>query len=214
MQSINKEISMNKEFNIVDLLMIDHRFFKECIDIIVSKKIDKSTKLAHAKKFLEVLKKHSEAEGKTVYDSLADMEVFRSFILEREVEHEIIKNNISALLPKVSNLIFLDDQTELEIKVLAKFVEYRLKQEEKVIFPKIRKYLDSSILNEIGFQFMIMRKFSAKELKSNLALQKEIYQIHYNKMNNQKYNVYTVSADFIRKVNSYINSLVTDSQYI
>jgi hypothetical protein len=214
MQSTSEEISMNNEFNIVDLLMIDHRFLKECISTIVDKKTDKSTKLASVNKFLEVLKKHSEAEGKTVYDSLADMEILRTFILEGEVEHEIIKNNINALLPKVSILRFLDDQTELEVKVLAKFVEYRLKQEEKDIFPKIRKYLDSSILNEIGFQFMIMRKFSAKELKNNPVLQREIYQIHYNKMNNQKYNVYTVSADFIRKVNRYINSLVTDSQYI
>ncbi len=213
-QSVSEEISMNNEFNIVNLLMIDHHFLKECISIIVDKKADKSTKFASAKEFLETLKKHWEAEEKTVYDSLADIEVLRSLILGGEFGYESIKNDILALLPKFSELAFLDDQAELEVKVLASFVEYHLKKEEKFLFPKIRKHLDCSILNEIGFQFMIMRKFNIKELKSNLALQKEIYQIQNKKMNNKKYDAYTVSADFIKKVNRYINSLITDSQYI
>ncbi|MBC7714626.1 MAG: hemerythrin domain-containing protein [Rhizobacter sp.] len=214
MQNISEEIATDNSFNIVNILLIDHGYLKECIDVLIRDHSDLQEKLFYSRTFLDTLKKHSISEEKTVYDSLVDMDEFRKNILEGEIEHDMISKKYRFLIPRIAQMKSLDDVTEIEIKVLAKLVKQHIEEEEKVLFPKMRNNLDSAILNEIGFQFMIMRRFTPQDLENYPDLQKEVYASTIDKRPVGTRNVYRWSASFVRKVNGYISSMVGQSGYI
>lgn len=213
MQNISEEIATDNSFNIVDILSIDHGYLKKCINVLIDDKADRQEKLFYSRTFLDTLKKHAISEQKTVYDSLVDMEEFRKNILEGEVEHDMIKRKYKNLIPRLSLMKKINEVTEIEIKVLAKIVKNHIEEEERELFPKMRNALDAAILNEIGFQFMILRRFTPQDLENYPDLQKEIYTPTLDK-NPSKRNVYQWSASFVRKVNAYIGSLVGQSNII
>jgi Hemerythrin HHE cation binding domain len=210
MQSISEQISTNNHFDVVHLLSIDHGQLKQSLKIILDGHINSKEKIYWSKKFVSALKKHYLAKEKTVYDSIADMDNLHLLILEAEIEHDIIRKKIESLTEKLVTIKHLDVYTEAELKVLAKFVGQYLAREEHDLFPILRRELDQSILNEIGFQFAIMRKFTPIELQDYPTVQDEIYQKYPDHLK----NVYKVSKDFVKKVNLYINGLITESRYI
>ena len=213
MQNISEEIATDNSFNIVDILSIDHGYLKECIRVLINDQADLHEKLFYSRTFLDTLKKHSSSEEKTVYDSLSDMDEFRKHILEGVVEHDIIKRNYKKLIPRLAQIKNLDEVTGVEMKVLAKLVKVHIEEEERELFPKMRNTLDNAILNEIGFQFMILRRFTPQDLENYPELQKEIYASTMDK-SPSKINVYKWSAGFVKKVNGYISSLVGQSGFI
>lgn len=204
MHTIGEQISMNDHFNVVDLILIDHSSLKECISVLAKQDVDQKTKIATFKKFQRALQRGFVAKEKTVYDSLVDMDEMHFSILEAGVRQEIIRKKLDELSQKISKS--LDEQTEVELKVLADLVNYHLETEKKSLLPKVEQNIDQSILNEIGFQFMIMRRFSADDLKQYPDLQNEIYQMSSNNL--------IISRKFIKKVNLYISGLISESRYI
>jgi hemerythrin-like domain-containing protein len=77
----------------------------------------------------------------------------------------------------------LDEETEIELKVLAKFIESHLRIEEKDLFSLMRKYLDDDVQNEMGFQFFRLRGFTTKDLKNHSELQEELRKLVENPQN-------------------------------
>lgn len=207
MQNISEEIAKDNSFNIIDILLIDHSYLRECIDVLCNERADKKQKFFYARTFLDTLIKHTSAEEKTVYDSLIDMDELHSTVLECEVEHSLMHKMITSLAARFLRINEMDDVTEVEVKVLAKMVKSHIRDEEKHLFPLMKKNLDQSILNEIGFQFMILRRFTPQDLENYPALQKEVY---YS-VSNPKRNIYQWSGNFVKKVNRYISSLVGQS---
>lgn len=214
MQNISEEIASDNSFNIVDILLIDHSYLKECINVLINNHTNLHEKLFYSRTFLDTLKKHSTSEEKTVYDSLSDMDEFRKNIMEGEIEHATIKKKYQNLIPRLAHMKNMDDITEAEVKVLAKMVKQHIEEEELELFPKMRNALEAAILNEIGFQFTILRRFTPQDLENYPGLQKEIYtQTLYNNPNSKR-NVYQWSAGFVRKVNQYIGSILSQSNIL
>lgn len=211
MTNISEEIAIDNSFNIIDILLIDHAYMKECIAVLTNDYADKNEKTFYARAFLDTLKKHSQAEEKTVYESLSEMEDLRMIILEGEAEHGMAKFKYDTLIPRLSKMKTLDDVTEAEIKVLAELIEHHIDEEETELFPRMRYNLDSGILNEIGFQFMILRQFTPQELKDYPELQAQIYQQSFIEPKRSRKNIYQWSGNFVKKVNRYISSLVTQA---
>lgn len=211
MTNISEEIAIDNSFNIIDILLIDHAYMKECIAVLTNDYADKNEKTFYARAFLDTLKKHSQAEEKTVYESLSEMEDLRMIILEGEAEHGMAKFKYDTLIPRLSKMKILDDVTEAEIKVLAELIEHHIDEEETELFPRMRYNLDSGILNEIGFQFMILRQFTPQELKDYPELQAQIYQQSFIEPKRSRKNIYQWSGNFVKKVNRYISSLVTQA---
>ena len=211
MTNISEEIAVDNSFNIVDILLIDHVYLKECIAVLTNDYANKNEKIFYARTFLDTLKKHSEAEEKTVYESLSEMEELRMQILEGEAEHGMAKFKYESLIPRLLKMKILDDVTEAEIKVLAELVEHHIDEEETELFPKIRYSLDQGILNEIGFQFMILRQFTPQDLEDYPELQSQLYQQNSTELKRSRKNIYQWSGNFVKKVNRYISSLVAQS---
>jgi hemerythrin-like domain-containing protein len=208
MTNISEEIAIDNSFNIVDILLIDHSYLKECINVLTDKSANKHEKLFYSRTFLDTLKKHSIAEEKTVYDSLSEMDEMHMQILEGEAEHSLARFKFETLIPRLSKMKDLDDVTEAEIKVLAELVKHHIDEEENELFPKMRANLDRGILNEIGFQFMILRRFTPQDLKDYPELQKQMYQQNPEGPKSARKNMYQWSGNFVKKVNRYISSLV------
>lgn len=191
-----EEIMQNNKFNIVDVLLMDHRYLKDCIKYLKDDDEDKKVKLKHAKTFLDALHKHSEAEKKAVYAPCLKVKDLKMEILEGQVEHGIIDAKVKMLIPKMTGLRTLSDELEVELKVLADLVERHLKEEEEQTFPKMKKDLDKTILNEMGFQFMKLRSFTVKDLRDYPKLQKEVSGIR--KLGHR------ISGNFIAKVQKHV----------
>ena len=168
-----QEDTQNK-FNITDLLKLDHSYLKESIKILKSDEKDKKTKLKQGESFLDALIKHSVAEKKSVYIPCLKIKDLKMDILEGKVEHGIIDGKAKMLTKKLTGLRTLSDELEVELKVLAEIVEHHVKEEEEDLFPKLKKDLDRSILNEMGFQFMKLRNFTTKDLEHYPKLQEEV----------------------------------------
>ena len=169
-----EEIQQNNKLNIIDVLEMDHRYLKDCIKYLKDEDVDKRTKLKHGKTFLDALEKHSSAEKKSVYGPCLKIKDLKMNILEGKVEHGIVDSKVKMLTKKLSGLRTLSDELEVELKVLAEIVEHHIKEEEDNLFPKLRKNLDKTTLNEMGFQFMKLRKFTKKDLQDYPNLQEEV----------------------------------------
>ena len=193
---------------------MDHAYLKECISVLTNDYAHKNEKIFFARTFLDTLKKHSESEEKTVYESLSEMDDLRKLILEGEAEHGMARFKYETLIPRLQKMKTLDDSTEAEIKVLAELIEHHIDEEESELFPRMRQGLDSGILNEIGFQFIILRKFTPQDLKDHPKLQAQIYQKTFYDSKKPRKNIYQWSGNFVKKVNRYISSLVVPNSAI
>lgn len=182
--------------NIVDLLLFDHSYLKECIAILKDDDATKSQKLNYGRTFLDALQKHSVAEEKTVYNVLKKNEELRSIILEGQVEHGIADTKIRLLVPKLEHSAYLSEKNEIELKVLAEVVEHHIKEEESELFPKMRKELSTEVLNELGAQFFKIRKFKMKDLKGQDFLQEKLEELGTGE--------HRLSPNFADKVESLI----------
>ncbi len=189
----------NNKFNIADILILDHKYLKECINVLKDESIDHHSKITYGRSFLDTVMKHSEAEKKSVYAALADLEDVRFSILEGEIEHAIVDAKVKVLAPQLAAMETLSEEMEAELKVLSELVEHHLKEEEKEMIPKFRKVLEDEILNEMGIQFMKLRGFTEKDLEDYPELQEEV--------NQWKDRSHQVSGQFITKVHDYVNNL-------
>ena len=181
-RSLIEAVSANDNFNIVNVLLLDHTYLKECIEVLTDEKEDKRIKMKYGKGFLDALKKHSVGEKKALYAPLHDVKDMHSLILESLIEHDIVDEKVKKLSTKLSNGKSLDDEMEAELKVLAEVVEHHLTEEENELFPKIQKEIDTGILNQMGYQFMLIREFTEKDLKDSPELWGEMEEVSHSAM--------------------------------
>jgi hemerythrin-like domain-containing protein len=191
-----EEVTSSNKFNIVNVLLMDHKYLKEEIKILKNEDADKKSKIRAAKSFLDALYKHSEAEKKAVYAPLVKVKDLKKDILEGQIEHGIVDAKVKMLTTRLTGLRTLSDELEVELKVLAELVEHHVKEEEEELFPKMKKDLDKTILNEMGFQFMKIRSFTAKDLRDYPKLQAE--------MTGLRKLGHKISGNFIAKVQQHV----------
>lgn len=187
-----------RDINVIDMILIDHRYIKECIEVLKGDE-NKLRKLDVAKGFLDAIFKHSEAEKETVYSVLEGNEEFHFNILEAEIEHGIVDEKVSLLKPRISRSKNLKDELEAELKVLAELVEHHIKEEESELLPKMNHELDSETLREMGNAFMKSRKLTVKDLRDYPDLQDELVQ--------WKDSVQKISSQFLSKMDKYVEDL-------
>lgn len=166
-------ISANNHFNIINILLLDHSYLKECIDVLKDEDETKKTKYKFAKSFLDTLKKHSAGEKKALYAPLEEAKEFRSMILKGKIEHGIIDTKVKTLTAKLAGMSSLNEIMEAEMIVLAEMVERHLEEEENELFPQMQEEIDRKLLNAMGYQFMLARQFTEKDLAFAHELKEE-----------------------------------------
>lgn len=188
-----------RDMDIIDMILIDHRFAKEAIEVFKDENASKDEKLAYARNFLDAVHKHSVAEQEIVYSQLEPAEEFHFNILEAQIEHGIVEDKIRSLKQRVSRLKTLSDEVEAELKVLAELVEHHIKEEESELLPKMSQEIDAITLKEMGQAFMELRKMGAKELRDYPHLEDELI--------SWKDSVQKISSQFLSKMDKYVENL-------
>lgn len=191
--------SQIRDINIIDIILIDHRYLKDCIDILSNENTDKNHKLETAKGFLTTLQKHSEAEKELIYTPLEADEEFHFNILEAKIEHGIVDEKIKMLKPKITHAKILRDEIMAELKVLADLVKHHLKEEESELLPKMNELLDEEALRVMGLDFMKLRKMTSANLENYPHLQDELV--------SWKDDVQKISSQFLSKMDKYVENL-------
>ena len=188
-----------RDMNVIDMILIDHRFVKECIEILIDEKADKQQKLNVGRSFLDALQRHSEVEREVIYAPLEAEEEFHFSILEAQIEHGIVDEKIRILKPRVARSRVLKDEIEAELKVLAELVKVHIKEEESELLPKMNSDLEEEMLKEMGEVFMNLRKISPKELRDYPQLEDQLV--------TWKDDVQKVSSQFLSKMDRYVENL-------
>lgn len=191
--------SLIRDINIIDIILIDHRYIKDCIEILTQETSNKNQKLEVAKGFLEALHKHSEAEKKVVYTPLHPDEEFHFNILEAEIEHGIVDEKVKMLKPKIAHSKTLKDEIEVELKVLAELVKNHIKEEESELLPKMNELIEEETLKSMGHDFMKLRKMTSADLEDYPQLQDELV--------SWKDDVQKISSKFLSKMDKYVENL-------
>ena len=89
---------------------------------------------------------HTHIEEAILYPACMKHDELKAMILEALEEHKQIKT----LLHAASELTNASDKFEAKVKVTKEDVEHHVKDEEKELFPKIRKVMTDEQLEEMG----------------------------------------------------------------
>lgn len=185
--------------NVIDLILIDHRYLKGCIETFTDAEADKKLKLVLAKNFLNAITQHMLAEKQAIYIPLEKHPELHFNILEAHAEHGIIEKKIKTLRPRFNNTRFLRDEVEAELKILAELLKQHLLEEESETLPRMNEYLEDDLLKELGKSYMEHRKFSPRDLQDYPELQDELIQ--------WKDNIQKVSSKFLAKMDKFAEDM-------
>jgi len=160
------------QYNVVDLIYLDHQFIKECLEVFGNAGMS-PRKLELASPFLSAVQKHFFAEKKSVYRALLDNDEFHFLILESQIEHDLIDQKIKELKQKVFRARIMGDELSAEFKVLSEILANHLKEEEEDFLPRLRREVDDDTLNELGSLFLDLRNLKPEGPYANSDNQSE-----------------------------------------
>ena len=145
------------------LLKADHKEVSDMVKRFESGRLSKDRKVEIARQMCMALTVHAQIEEEIFYP--AAREAVRSgedLLDEAEVEHGSIKELVAAIedaSPDDDNLF------EARVKVLGEYVKHHVKEEERELFPKIRK--SDMDLADIGRQLMSRKQQLMRTLKGD-----------------------------------------------
>jgi len=144
--------STNKP-SVIQIILQEHQVLKDCIETLKDESASKPEKKKALTRFLHNLAIHAEAEEQSVYQPLSRMTDFHKKILEATEEHAVAKQLMSELTG-LSDKRGLSEELEAKGKVLAEIVSHHLKEEERIMLPKMRQHFDREELQTMGEHFL------------------------------------------------------------
>lgn len=145
-KSVKKSTLETQPIEITKLLARDHQPLKKLIETLKSAKAPLANKSTAYDEFKRTLTAHAKAEEESLYTQLEEMENLRVDALEGLTEHKLAEQ----LMAEVD---LCHDNVDLwlaKVKVLAELVDHHIKEEEEVVFKKVKKNFSISRLVEIG----------------------------------------------------------------
>ena len=123
----------------IKLLTQDHRdvkaLFKE-YDKLVKAEADDGQKQAIAEQICEMLTVHAQIEEELVYPAAYDVLPEEADLVdEAQVEHASAKD----LIKQIRSMQPSDELYDAKVTVLGEYIDHHVKEEEKEMFPKLKK---------------------------------------------------------------------------
>lgn len=132
--------------NALELLKTDHQKVKALFEKAEGSKNEKQQKQLFEQIKAE-LETHTHIEETIFYPAVAKNEDLKDMVLESLEEHKQVKT----LLREMENLTSDSEKFEPKLKVLMENVEHHaVEEEEGNMFPKVRKFLNSAELEQLG----------------------------------------------------------------
>jgi hemerythrin superfamily protein len=134
----------------IALLKDDHRKVKKIFSDLNKEKDDRLSLFRELDSELTV---HAEIEEKVFYPAAKNAEPTRDLVLESIEEHKQIK----MVLGDLEKADMRTDEWAAGLKVLQEDVEHHIGEEEDDLFPKVKKLLSASELQELGARMEQMK---------------------------------------------------------
>lgn len=121
----------------LDLLKADHAEVSELFEKYENGRMTKDRKAATAQKIAESLSVHAQIEEEIFYPAAREAggKEVEDLLDEAEVEHGSIKDLVATIAGGSPE----DELYDAQVKVCGEWVKHHVKEEEKELFPKIRK---------------------------------------------------------------------------
>jgi hemerythrin superfamily protein len=134
----------------ITLLKDDHRNVKKIFSDLNKERGDRRSLFRDLDNELTV---HAEIEEKIFYPAAKNAEPTRDLVLESIEEHRQIK----MVLGDLEKADMRTDEWAADLQVLQEDVEHHIGEEEGDLFPKIKKLLSTSELEELGARMEAMK---------------------------------------------------------
>jgi len=194
-----KNLQLHRDHSIIDLLLLDHRSFKEACEQLGTTEGDKKTKYQLAKKFIENFTLHMIAEEKVVYAYLRRLNDFKMICLEAEVEHEVFKNRIKKIKSIQNQTRQFREDLEVQLKVFSYLIKNHLMTEESEVFSMMQERLDKTELYDLGRKFIEKRKMELSDFGNYPILEDEII--------SWKDSLQKMSSEILTRMNKHVEEL-------
>lgn len=149
--------------DVLTTIKAQHQVLRESIKVLKNEEAAVHLKQRHLARFLPYLKMHSEAEERTIYATLKEIDDAQVATIEAITEHALAKSLVSELEKKDFSSVW-DSEIEAKAKVLAELVEHHADEEEEEFFEKARQNLAKIELVAIGQEFRsICKELQARE---------------------------------------------------
>lgn len=194
-----KNTQIYADHSIIDLLLLDHRNFKDACTQLISAEADKKIRYQTAKKFIENFTLHMIAEEKVVYSYLKRMNEFKMICLEAEIEHEIFKNRVKKIKSIQNQTRQLREDLEVQLKVFSYLIKNHLMTEESELFSLMQERLDKTELYDLGRKFIEKRKMELSDFGNYPILEDEII--------SWKDSLQKMSSEILTRMNKHVEDL-------
>jgi len=122
----------------VTLLIADHKEVKqlfESYDALVDADAGTEEKEALAEQICSMLTVHATVEEEIFYPAAREIVEEQDLLDEAEVEHASAKD----LIAQIQDMQPEEDLFDAKVKVLGEYIAHHVKEEEKELFPKVRR---------------------------------------------------------------------------
>jgi hemerythrin superfamily protein len=138
--------------DVLTLLKQDHADVKDLFKRIEHAKDSKAREIWE--EISTKLTLHEELEETHFYPKLKEEEAARDLVLESYQEHHVL----DLLIEEITRLTPDDEAWEPKLKVLQENVEHHIEEEEKELFPKVRKIWSTERRTEVGETMLRMKQ--------------------------------------------------------
>lgn len=152
---------------ITEAIQRDHDDLKKFIKLLKDEKVLSSVKRKIFGEFASLLRSHSKAEEKAMYELSEKLPGLKLKTLEGYVEHQVASN----LLRKIS----INPTTKelngwlAQVQVLAELVEHHVLEEESDLLPEVKKELSQKAQTDSCRKFIRLRKSSQRNITQKNA---------------------------------------------
>src|SRR5205085_11024290 len=140
--------------NIIDMLMQDHQEAASMMNRIESAGEGDPSVMQTFNQLKQALTLHTQIEEQIFYPALQNNDQTEDQISESFEEHQEVKD----MLAEMSGLQAGNEEFMSMMSDLREAVEHHVEEEENELFPKARKILGDSRLQEMGQQMMQMKQ--------------------------------------------------------
>ncbi len=151
---------------IVYMLLKDHKAMKKLMAKIKSQRSTNVQIKSNYKKLIMVVRSHVKAEERSLLNLLKTHPVFKDMSTESYQEHRVHEYVIHGVAQEKNP----DSKLE-QMKAFCEILEHHLKEEERDLFPRFKKYAAKSTRLKLGKRFLKVRK-ATKSKKEHLGASK------------------------------------------
>ncbi len=138
---------------IVYMLLKDHKAMKKLMATIKSQRSDDKLIASTYRELIRVVRSHVTAEEKSLLNLLKTHPYFKSMSTESYQEHRVHEYVIGGVAKEKNQKSKIE-----QMKAFCEILEHHLKEEERDLFPRFKKYAAKSTRQKMGRRFLIVRK--------------------------------------------------------